>query len=88
MQSTNSFLPHFMITCRVMWVRIARKTCTKPWHFSLCWRWLSSVWPTSGIHVVNNNRVLFQVILCTTELFDSHHHAFTISNTSNYKLLV
>jgi len=51
MQSTNSFLPHFMITCRVMWVRIARKTCTKPWHFSLCWRWLSSVWPTSGIQL-------------------------------------
>ena len=40
-----------------------------------------------GIYVADNNRVVFRVRLCATELFNSHYHAFKISNTSSYKLV-
>ena len=40
-----------------------------------------------GIYVVEGNRVLLRLRLCTTQLFDHHHHSFIISTTPTYKVV-
>ena len=79
--------PH-IISYRAKWVKVAGITYKKPCAL------LVGVEDESpqlailqGIYVVDTNRVLFRVRQCVTEHFDSHHHAFIISNTSSYKLV-